>query len=173
MSLVTLIGKSYLPLWCSALKFALTRRNAKTDESAGKCPVMHTKFRSNRDWWPDQLDLKGLHQNSPLSNPMGKSFNYAEEFKKLDLKALKNDLSALMTDRRIGGRPTSATTADCASAWPGTVRARTASPTAAAGRSWTAAFCAVEQLAGQRKPRQSAPAAVAHCSSRPHGRGMG
>ena len=87
-----------MPLWCSALKFALTRRNAKTDESAGKCPVMHTKFRSNRDWWPDQLDLKGLHQNSPLSNPMGKSFNYAEEFKKLDLKALKKDLSALMTD---------------------------------------------------------------------------
>src|SRR6478736_161859 len=72
--------------------------DAKTDESAGKCPVMHTKFRSNRDWWPDQLDLKGLHQNSPLSNPMGKSFNYAEEFKKLDLKALKKDLSALMTD---------------------------------------------------------------------------
>jgi catalase-peroxidase len=59
---------------------------------------MHTKFRSNRDWWPDRLDLKGLHQNSPLSNPMGKSFNYAEEFKKLDLKALKKDLSALMTD---------------------------------------------------------------------------
>jgi catalase-peroxidase len=72
--------------------------DAKTDESAGKCPVMHTKFRSNRDWWPDQLDLKGLHQNSPLSNPMGKSFNYAEEFKKLDLKALKKDLRALMTD---------------------------------------------------------------------------
>jgi catalase-peroxidase len=74
--------------------------DAKTDESAGKCPVMHTKFRSNRDWWPDQLDLKGLHQNSPLSNPMGKSFNYAEEFKKLDLKALKKDLSALMTDSK-------------------------------------------------------------------------
>src|SRR6476620_5168751 len=72
--------------------------DAKTDESAGKCPAMNTKFRSNRDWWPDQLDLKGLHQNSPLSNPMGKSFNYAEEFKKLDLKALKNDLSALMTE---------------------------------------------------------------------------
>ncbi|MDX1708777.1 MAG: catalase-peroxidase, partial [Desulfobacterales bacterium] len=53
---------------------------------------------SNRDWWPNQLNLKILHQNPDLSNPMGKAFNYAEEFKKLDLKALKNDLYALMTD---------------------------------------------------------------------------
>ena len=54
--------------------------------------------RSNRDWWPNQLNLKILHQNSSLSNPMGEAFNYAEEFKKLDLKALKKDLTALMTD---------------------------------------------------------------------------
>ena len=53
---------------------------------------------SNRDWWPNQLNLKILHQNSSLSNPMGEAFNYAEEFKKLDLKALKKDLYALMTD---------------------------------------------------------------------------
>lgn len=53
---------------------------------------------SNRDWWPDQLDLGVLHQHSPLSNPMGEDFNYAEEFKKLDLEALKKDLYALMTD---------------------------------------------------------------------------
>jgi len=53
---------------------------------------------SNRDWWPNQLNLKILHQNSPLSNPMGGGFNYAEEFKKLDLEALKKDLYALMTD---------------------------------------------------------------------------
>ena len=45
--------------------------------------------RSNRDWWPNQLNLRILHQNSALSNPMGKAFNYAEEFKKLDLEALK------------------------------------------------------------------------------------
>ena len=44
---------------------------------------------SNRDWWPNQLNLQILHQNSPLSNPMGEEFNYAEEFKKLDLDALK------------------------------------------------------------------------------------
>ena len=53
---------------------------------------------SNRDWWPNQLNLKILHQNSSTSNPMGEEFNYAEEFKKLDLKALKKDLYALMTD---------------------------------------------------------------------------
>ncbi|MEI2298574.1 catalase/peroxidase HPI [Ensifer sp. MJa1] len=53
---------------------------------------------SNRDWWPNQLNLKILHQNSSLSDPMGETFNYAEEFGKLDLQALKNDLHALMTD---------------------------------------------------------------------------
>jgi catalase-peroxidase len=74
--------------------------DAKTDPSAGKCPVIHTSVgaRSNRDWWPNQLNLKILHQNSSLSNPMGKAFNYAEEFKKLDLAAVKQDLYALMTD---------------------------------------------------------------------------
>jgi catalase-peroxidase len=70
-----------------------------------KCPVTgHTSKSisgggpSNKDWWPDQLNLKILHQNSSLSNPMGPDFNYAEEFKKLDLEAIKKDLFALMTD---------------------------------------------------------------------------
>jgi catalase-peroxidase len=53
---------------------------------------------SNRDWWPNQLNLKILHQNSNMINPMGEEFNYAEEFKKLDLEAVKKDLYALMTD---------------------------------------------------------------------------
>ncbi|HEY5729517.1 MAG TPA: catalase/peroxidase HPI, partial [Anaerolineales bacterium] len=53
---------------------------------------------SNRDWWPNQLNLKILHQHSSKSNPMGEEFNYAEVFKKLDLEALKKDLAALMTD---------------------------------------------------------------------------
>ncbi|MCC6471521.1 MAG: catalase/peroxidase HPI [Alphaproteobacteria bacterium] len=73
--------------------------------SEGKCPVTGgahkptaSRGRTNRDWWPDQLNLSVLHQNSPLSDPMGKGFDYAEEFKKLDLKALKKDLTALMTD---------------------------------------------------------------------------
>src|SRR5436305_9392667 len=55
------------------------------------------RARSNRDWWPNQLNLEILHQNSPLSNPMGKEFNYPEEFKKLDLDALKKDVEAVMT----------------------------------------------------------------------------
>jgi catalase-peroxidase len=54
--------------------------------------------RSNRDWWPNQLNLKVLHQNSALSNPMDQGFNYAEEFKSLDLEAVRQDLYALMTD---------------------------------------------------------------------------
>ena len=76
--------------------------NAKTDENAGKCPVVHGTtnlgMRSNSEWWPNQLNLKILRQNSSLSNPMGEAFNYAEEFKKLDFNALKKDLHALMTD---------------------------------------------------------------------------
>jgi catalase-peroxidase len=69
-------------------------------EDAGKCPVPHggSKARSNRDWWPEMLDISVLHRNSTLSDPMGKAFDYAEEFKKLDLNALKADLNALMTD---------------------------------------------------------------------------
>jgi len=76
------------------------KMNTKTDKNASKCPIMHTtvRARSNRDWWPNQLNLKMLHQNSFLSDPMGEAFNYAEEFRKLDLKALKQDLTALMTD---------------------------------------------------------------------------
>jgi catalase-peroxidase len=69
--------------------------------NAGKCPVMHGArpgAKSNREWWPNQLDLKILQQNSPLSNPMDKDFKYAEGFKKLDFAALKKDLYALMTD---------------------------------------------------------------------------
>jgi catalase-peroxidase len=73
--------------------------DAKTDESAGKCPVVHTTAaKANRDWWPNQLNLQVLHQHSTLSNPMGEAFDYAEEFKKLDMEALSKDLHALMTD---------------------------------------------------------------------------
>jgi catalase-peroxidase len=56
--------------------------------------------KSNRDWWPNQLNLKILRQNSSLSNPMGKEFNYADEFKKLDLEAVKKDLYTVMTDSK-------------------------------------------------------------------------
>jgi catalase-peroxidase len=74
--------------------------DAKTDEKAGKCPVMHSTFagRMNRDWWPNQLNIQVLHHNSALSNPMDKAFDYAKEFKSLDLNAVIKDLHALMTD---------------------------------------------------------------------------
>jgi catalase-peroxidase len=70
-----------------------------------KCPVTGkagsttaSRGTSNRDWWPNQLNLNILHQHAPASNPMGPDFNYAEEFKKLDLAAVKKDLARLMTD---------------------------------------------------------------------------
>ena len=72
-------------------------------QKAGGCPVAHGSAKqvtlgakSNRDWWPNQLNLKILHQHSALSNPLGASFNYTEAFKTLDLEALKNDIVALM-----------------------------------------------------------------------------
>ena len=72
-----------------------------TDES--KCPITGSTARggtSNRDWWPNQLNLNILHQHSSKSNPMGGEFDYTEEFKKLDLMALKKDLYDLMTDSK-------------------------------------------------------------------------
>ncbi len=67
-----------------------------TEES--KCPVAQpAEARSNRDWWPNQLDLKVLQQNPPMADPMGEDFNYAEEFKTLDLEALKRDIEVVMT----------------------------------------------------------------------------
>jgi catalase-peroxidase len=64
-----------------------------------KCPVTGgTRAHTNRDWWPNQLSLQVLHQHSSLSDPMGEAFDYAKEFKSLDLDALIKDLHALMTD---------------------------------------------------------------------------
>ena len=76
-----------------------------SSKEEGKCPVMHgalatnnTSGTSNREWWPNQLNLNILHQHDQKSNPMDKGFDYQEEFKKLDYVALKNDLHDLMTD---------------------------------------------------------------------------
>jgi catalase-peroxidase len=70
-----------------------------TPASESKCPFTGgTRAHTNRDWWPNRLDLHVLHQHSSLSNPMGEAFDYAQEFKSLDLKAVINDLHALMTD---------------------------------------------------------------------------
>ena len=79
--------------------------NERAVEEQAKCPVMHggmgrmkSGAPTNRDWWPNQLDLGILHQNSPLLDPMGEDFDYAEEFRSLDLEAVRRDLYALMTD---------------------------------------------------------------------------
>jgi catalase-peroxidase len=72
--------------------------DAKTDDKSGKCPFTGGRGPGNRDWWPEQLDLQMLHTNSSLSDPMGKDFDYAVEFKSLDLDAVVKDLHALMTD---------------------------------------------------------------------------
>ncbi|MGI3130007.1 catalase/peroxidase HPI [Halopseudomonas pachastrellae] len=78
-----------------------------SDNKTGGCPVMHgsnTKLTgrgtTNKDWWPNQLNLSILHQHNPVSDPMGADFDYAAEFKKLDLAAVKRDLTALMTDSK-------------------------------------------------------------------------
>jgi catalase-peroxidase len=76
-------------LMMEEMKCPVTGKTGKTVSGGGA---------SNRDWWPDRLNLKILHQNSSLSNPMGADFKYSEEFKKLDLDAIKKDLYALMTD---------------------------------------------------------------------------
>ncbi len=101
----------------------------------GKCPVTHSAAggTSNRDWWPNQLRLDILHQHSSKSDPMGEDFDYAKEFKSLDLRGAEEGSRG--TDDRLAGlvagglrplRPAAS------SAWPGTAPARTASGTAAA-----------------------------------------
>ena len=73
---------------------------------SGKCPVMHgansantaVGSAANEHWWPNQLSLRMLHQHSPASNPLGEGFDYAAEFKSLDLAEVKAELLALMTD---------------------------------------------------------------------------
>jgi catalase-peroxidase len=81
------------------------KNKEEINSKEGECPFgfgtqekRKTVSHSNKNWWPNQLNLKILHQNSSLTNPMHNEFNYAEEFKSLDLNALKNDLYALMTD---------------------------------------------------------------------------
>ena len=84
-----------------------SEQTSATDNPIAKCPVMHGATAvqmptqagsySNGDWWPNQLNLQILHQNSVKGNPMGEDFDYAQEFKKLDLAAVKKDINALMT----------------------------------------------------------------------------
>ena len=84
---------------CPVTGRATNVREANGREAAdGETTLVAGSGRSNRDWWPNQLNLKVLHQHTPVSNPMGAAFDYAEAFKTLDLEALKRDLHALMTD---------------------------------------------------------------------------
>src|SRR5690606_38753734 len=80
-------------------------RGTRSVTTEAKCPFSGdaskpsaVSGRKNRDWWPEGLDLQGLHRNSDLSDPMGEGFDYAAEFAKLDLDAVIKDLHALMTD---------------------------------------------------------------------------
>ena len=122
----------------------------------------HCLARTNRDWWPNQLNLQVLHQHSTLSDPMGEAFDYAKEFKSLDLNAVIKDLHALMTDSQDWWP------ADFghygAAVHPHGVAQRGHVPhrrRPRRRRRRPAALRAAQQLAGQREPRQGAPAAVA------------
>ena len=84
-----------------SLLFALTGCKEKVSQEQGECPF-HSSMKgqqgtTNKDWWPNQLDLSILRQHSSLSNPMGEDFNYVEAFNSLDYEALKQDLRNLMT----------------------------------------------------------------------------
>ena len=110
-------------------------------ERESKCPALGGTHRhtavgsmSNQHWWPNQLNLKILHQNSSLSDPMGKDFNYAEEFKTLDLDALKKDIEAVMTTSQDWWPADYGHYGRSLSGWPGTARVRTASATGAAAQ---------------------------------------
>ncbi len=91
----------------------MTAHGSESENPAIDSPTPKTGGRphTNRDWWPNQLDLSVLHAHSSKGNPLGEDFSYAEEFAKLDVEALKRTSSRCSPPRRTGGRPTSATTA--------------------------------------------------------------
>ena len=103
---MAIIGKIYFTSAFSDRKMSYmekqfaTAADPQTSSAEAKCPVAHSsrKAQTNAEWWPNQVSLSVLHQNSPLSDPMGREFNYSEEFKSLDLNAVIQDLNALMTD---------------------------------------------------------------------------
>ena len=139
-----------------------------TPNNEAKCPFAGAHgarasagAQSNRDWWPEQLNLNILHQHAPSSNPMDPGFDYVDAFRTLDLAALKQDLRALMTDSQdwwpadwghYGGL-------FIRMAWHSAGSYRTGDGRGGAGTGNT--FCTAQQLARQRQPGQGAPAALA------------
>ena len=87
--------KSYLPFFLLIIIISSCKQNYVEEK---KLSSFAGKFKTNRDWWPNQLDLSGLRRNSDKSDPMGKDFNYETAFSSLDYYELKEDLSNLMTD---------------------------------------------------------------------------
>ena len=129
-----------------------------------KCPFSAKAHsgRSNRDWWPNQLNLNALHTNHPAGDPMGEAFNYAEEFKSLDLDALKKDIDG--GDDEVAGLVAGGLRPLRAAVHPHGVAQRGHLPHPRRPRRRRvghAALRAPRQLAGQREPRQGAPAALA------------
>ena len=122
----------------------------------------HHRVTPTSDWWPNRLNLKILAKNPAVANPMGEEFNYAEEFKTLDLAAVKRDIAAVLTDSKDWWP------ADFGHYGPLMIRMawhlagtyRINDGRGGAGRR-SAAFRAAQQLAGQRQPGQGPPAAVA------------
>src|SRR5208337_2743258 len=95
------IAQMSMPGWVrSSSQFSYFLNEGAIMSTEAKCPFIHTAAgaATNADWWPNQLNLKILHQHSPLSDPMDQGFNYADEFRSLDLNAVVKDLHALMTD---------------------------------------------------------------------------
>ncbi len=147
-------------------RFRQPQEDDLNDDS--KCPVTGVGSptaghgTSNRDWWPNQLNLGILHQNSPLSDPMGEEFDYAEEFKTLDLAAVKQDLYD--ADDRLPGLVARRLRALRRAVHPHGVAQRRHVPHRRRPRRRGvrhSALRAAEQLARQRQPRQGAPPAVA------------
>src|SRR5690242_5682799 len=124
-----------------------------------KCPFTGaTPAHTNRDWWPNQLNIQVLHQHSNLSNPMGEDFDYAKEFKSLDLDAVIKDLNALMTDSQDWWPADFGHYGGCSFGWRGTAPAPTASATAAAApdTGWRAPPSAGSKAMSPRPSRCSA-----------------